>query len=57
MKQENRSREYDNYKMPAYDPTIPPNERERLIEEGNKRLRELHETIMARWAQEKTANR
>lgn len=33
--------EYDDYKMPAYDPSIPPDERARRIEECDKKLAEL----------------
>lgn len=30
--------EYDNYPIPQYDPTIPPDERKRLIEEADAEL-------------------
>jgi hypothetical protein len=33
--------EYDDYKMPAYDPSIPPDERARRMEELDKNLADL----------------
>ena len=33
--------EYDNYPIPPYDPTIPPDERARLMNEAEQELDKL----------------
>ena len=47
------SHEYDNYVMPPYDPTIPPEKRKKLIEESKQRLQEAIAKGVASMKQER----
>lgn len=41
--------EYDNYPIPAYDPTIPSDERKRLIVEADAALEATIEEILKKY--------
>ena len=40
-----RDCEYDNYQVPEYDPSIPPEERARLIRETREELDAIVEEV------------
>ncbi len=40
-----RENEYDNYQISEYDPTIPAEQRQRLIEEAQTELNDVVEEV------------